>query len=133
MRDPVSRVCRLLGWQIFLQLFAIVLLLALAMKAYGQEHHHPPQDAGLHAAYYATWRSGGCCGSGDCYPTKATWKNGGWQAVRREDGKLLSIPTSTIDYGIIPDGRAHLCAPSPENVPMYEKEVFCFQPPEGGT
>ena len=114
-----------LSWGVRL-LLAALLIAALISLARGQEMFPSPSP-------YQAWRNGGCCGQGDCYSTSATFKNGLWTAVRREDGKPLAIPWNKVDYGIIKGGKAHLCAPKPGD-PNYEKDhVHCFQPPEGGA
>ena len=122
MRDPIERVCRLLRWQVWLQLFAICILLLLVGKAWGHDH-------------YTTWirpdSKTSCCNQNDCYPTAAKW-SGKWIAQRREDGKWLPVPQETVLEGMSPDGKAHLCAPRP-GAGWEEDKVFCFAPPNAGS
>lgn len=113
---------------------AAALLFALLPMALAQDHghHHPPQDAEIHDKFYSTWmrpdnRNVSCCHKLDCYPTEARFRNGGWLAKRREDGKWLSVPAAKVELDRdSPDGRNHLCAPPPHNEAIYQNGVICF-------
>lgn len=113
-------------------LLALVLALLSATAALAQDHHHPPADAELHDKFYSTWMrpdlpTSSCCNKMDCYPTEARVRNGRWQAMRREDGKWLSVPPAKIELNRdSPDGRNHLCAPPPGREGIYENGVICF-------
>lgn len=94
-------------------------------------HHHPPQDVELHEKFYSNWMmpdnpNRSCCNKQDCYPTEARFRNGQWQARRREDGAWLSVPASKVELNRdSPDGRNHMCAPPPGRT--YGGDgVFCF-------
>lgn len=112
------------GW------IVLVLLGTAATAAIAQSHQHPPQDAQLHERFYSTWMmpdnpSVSCCHERDCYPTEARHDAQGWLAKRREDGKWLRVPAEKVETNRDnPDGRNHLCAPTPETAALVE--VFCF-------
>lgn len=99
-------------------------------------HNHPPEHEALHEQFYSTWQMPdapgiSCCNKGDCYPTQARRDAIGWLALRREDGKWLRVPDRKVEQNRDnPDGRNHLCAPSPDR--LLSSEVFCFLP-GGGT
>ena len=84
-----------------------------------EKHHHPPEDAEIHERFYKDWRRPdnpkvSCCSLKDCYPTQARYTDGKLYMLRREDQKWLLIPPEKLDRrNISPDGRNHLCAPSP--------------------
>lgn len=94
------------------------------------QHQHPPADVPLHEQFYSTWMmpdnpSISCCHNRDCYPTEARHDEQGWLAKRREDGKWLRVPAPKVEQNRDnPDGRNHLCAPTPETAALVE--VFCF-------
>ena len=111
-----------------------------------QAHHssegHPPSDLELHEQFYSKWMrpdlpTSSCCNMRDCYPTEITYQDGKLYARRREDGKLVLIPENKIDQvNTSPDGRNHVCMPSPNYyVPygggdrmslMTSDTVYCF-------
>jgi hypothetical protein len=127
------------------RLAAIALLCAIAIGfvlgmgccmsvrvAGAQEHKHPPEHVQLHDRFYRTWMRPdmphvSCCSDKDCYPTKARFVNGHWQALRREDGVWLDVPDEKVERNRDnPDGQAHLCAPPPESAMLYKNGVICF-------
>ena len=103
-------------------------LVFIAVPVHGQEHHHPPQDAGIHTRFYNTWMmpdspAVSCCHDRDCYPTEARKIGDRWEAKRREDGQWLVVPPAKIEQNRDnPDGRNHLCAPPPS----HGATVYCF-------
>ena len=107
-------------------------LSCIAAPALAQDHQHPPQDVEAHEKFYSNWMRPdepnlSCCSQRDCYSTLARFRNGHWQALRREDGKWLKVPAAKIELNRdSPDGRNHLCAPPPENEAAYENGVICF-------
>lgn len=111
-------------------LIVLALLATFATAALAQSHQHPPQDAPLHERFYSTWMmpdnpSVSCCNNRDCYPVEARHDEQGWLAKRREDGKWLRVPANKVETNRDnPDGRNHLCAPTPDRA--YTVEVFCF-------
>ena len=92
--------------------------------------HHPPQDQVLHEKFYSTWHRPdnptlGCCNNSDCYSTEIQYVDGKLYARRREDGKYILIPPQKIERNRDnPDGRNHLCAPTPARFPT--DTVYCF-------
>jgi hypothetical protein len=94
-------------------------------------HNHPPQDALLHEQFYSTWMmpdhpERSCCNKQDCYPTEARFRDGFWEAKRREDGQYVRIPWEKVEQRRDnPDGRNHVCMPSPERS-WRGDEVYCF-------
>jgi hypothetical protein len=94
-------------------------------------HNHPPQDAALHEMFYSSWMmpdhpNVSCCNKQDCYPTEARYRDGFWEARRREDGHFVRIPWEKVEQRRDnPDGRNHVCMPSPERSPRGD-EVYCF-------
>lgn len=109
------------------------IIIALAAPAPAQEHHHPPEDEAIHEKFYNKWmmpnnRKISCCHKMDCYPTEAKKQGENWLAKRREDGKWLRVPNDKVENEIDnPDGRNHLCAPTPDK----GETVYCFQPGAG--
>jgi len=99
--------------------------------ARAQDHHHPPQDAELHEKFYSTWMmpdnpNRSCCNRHDCYPTEVRYRDGHWEARRREDGRFIRVPREKIEQRRDnPDGRSHVCMPPP-NLGYRDDEVFCF-------
>lgn len=97
----------------------------------GQEHKHPVADIPLHQKFYSTWMKPddpkmSCCNMVDCYPTEIRFIGGKLHARRREDGHWLPIPPEKIErHRDNPDGRNHICAPSP-TASYPENTVFCF-------
>lgn len=112
----------------------MALLMFLSVPVHAQElhRHHPPQDVPLHEKFYSTWfmpdkPGASCCNKADCYPTEVRFRNGHWQAKRREDGKWLWVPDSKVERNRDnPDGRNHLCAPPPAATSYPADTVFCF-------
>lgn len=111
---------------------ALMFALGMCAGAVAQDLGHPPEHVELHEKFYSTWMrpdapNMSCCNLKDCYPTAARYENGRWQAQRREDGKWLTVPDSKIErHRDMPDGRAHLCAPTPHGESLYENGVICF-------
>lgn len=109
----------------------VAVLLLTGSAAFAQQQH-PPQDLALHERYYLGWMRPdmphmSCCSGHDCYPTQARWRDGRWEARRREDGVWLAVPEEKIErHRDNPDGRAHLCAPPPEAAALYRSGVICF-------
>lgn len=99
-------------------------------KVLKTSHNHPPQDVALHDRFYSSWmmpdaRHVSCCHERDCYPVEARHDRTGWLAKRREDGKWLRVPAAKVETERDnPDGRSHLCAPTPDMATT--SEVFCF-------
>ena len=95
------------------------------------QHRHPVQDIPLHEKFYATRMRPdnpkvSCCNMMDCYPTEIKFTAGKLYARRREDGHWLPIPPEKIERNRDnPDGRNHICAPSP-TASYPENTVFCF-------
>lgn len=112
------------GW------IVVALVTAAWLSAASAQHQHPPQDAAIHERFYSTWKMPdaphvSCCSSHDCYPTEARHDGQGWLARRREDGKWLRIPAEKVETNRDnPDGRNHICAPTPDRGHIIE--VFCF-------
>jgi hypothetical protein len=108
----------------------LTLLVASVIAARAQEH--PAVDLPLHEKFYSTWYmpdqpSRSCCNKADCYPTLARWERGQWWALRREDGKYIPVPPEKLETRRDnPDGRSHLCAPSPKATAYPPETVFCF-------
>jgi hypothetical protein len=106
--------------------------LATAVVASRAQHNHPAEDVAIHEKFYASWMRPdnpliSCCSSEDCYPVAARFRDGNWQAMRREDGKWLTIPANKIERNRdSPDGRNHLCAPTPSREDWVESGVYCF-------
>jgi hypothetical protein len=114
----------------------VVAFVVLVVSSYfelsqAQEHHHPPADAQLHEKFYSSWmmpdkpyRS--CCNKQDCYPTEVRYRDGFWEAKRREDGRYIRIPWEKVEQNRgNPDGRNHVCMPPPSRA-HDGGEVFCF-------
>lgn len=101
------------------------------VSAQAQEHHHPAADVELHEKFYSTWmmpdhpyRS--CCNNQDCYPTEVRFRDGFWEARRREDGHYIRVPWEKIEQRRDnPDGRNHVCMPPPGRG-YPDTEIFCF-------
>jgi hypothetical protein len=94
-------------------------------------HSHPPEDAALHDMFYSSWMmpdhpSVSCCNKQDCYPTEARYRDGFWEARRREGGGYVRVPWEKVEQRRDnPDGRNHVCMPSPERSSRGD-EVYCF-------
>jgi hypothetical protein len=109
--------------------FSVVMLAAYFQLAQAHEHNHPPADVAIHEKFYSTWMmpdkpQRSCCNRQDCYPTEARYRQGFWEARRREDGQYVRIPWEKVEqHRDNPDGRNHVCMPPPS---QYRDEVFCF-------
>src|SRR5689334_17038881 len=73
-----------------------------AHLSFAEEHRHPQQDQEIHEKFYSTWMRpdmphASCCDNRDCYPTAARFRNGHWEARRREDGAWLVVPDSKVE------------------------------------
>ena len=96
-----------------------------------QEHHHPPADTPIHEKFYSSWMmpdrpDRSCCNKRDCYPTEVRYRDGFWEAKRREDGRYIRIPWEKVEsHRNNPDGRNHVCMPPPDRA-YNGGEVFCF-------
>jgi hypothetical protein len=94
-------------------------------------HSHPLEDAALHEMFYSSWMmpdhpNVSCCNKQDCYPTEARYRDGFWEARRREDGGYVRVPWEKVEQRRDnPDGRNHVCMPSPERSSRGD-EVYCF-------
>jgi hypothetical protein len=122
-----------------MRLFPATLALALVAGPAVADHQHPTETITDEVGrFYAGWMRPdrpniSCCDRKDCYATEARFVNGQWQALRREDGKWLTIPESKIERNReMPDARAHLCAPPPQSESLYENGVICFGSGAGG-
>jgi hypothetical protein len=100
-------------------------------QAQAQEHNHPLADAPLHEKFYSTWMmpdkpERSCCNKQDCYPTEVRYRDGFWEARRREDGRYVRVPWEKIEQRRDnPDGRSHVCMAPPARS-LDGAEVFCF-------
>jgi hypothetical protein len=99
-------------------------------------HHHEGATAVVDR-FYSTWfkpdkPTESCCNKVDFYPTQVKFEHGQWHALRREDQAWLPIPPEKIEQNRdSPDGRSHVCAPSPKS--SYPPlTVFCFVLGVGG-
>jgi hypothetical protein len=94
------------------------------------EHNHPPEDIEIHEKFYSKWHAPDgamCCSGKDCYPTEVRFIGESIYAKRREDGKFIYIPPRTVDRSReSPDGRNHMCAPSPSDEHPWAPNVYCF-------
>jgi hypothetical protein len=92
--------------------------------------HHPPEDIPIHEKFYSNWMmpdrpTTSCCNNQDCYPTEVRFRDGFWEAKRREDGAYVRIPWQKIEQNRDnPDGRSHVCMPPP--VSHRDDVVYCF-------
>jgi hypothetical protein len=93
-------------------------------------HHHPPEDVPIHEKFYSTWMmpdrpTASCCNNRDCYPTEVRFRDGFWEAKRREDGAYVRVPWAKVErHRDNPDGRNHVCMPPPAS--YRSDEIFCF-------
>jgi hypothetical protein len=100
-------------------------------QARAQDHNHPPADVAIHERFYSTWMMPdrpdlSCCNRQDCYPTEVRFRDGFWEARRREDGAYIRVPWEKVENNRDnPDGRNHVCMPPPDRGPQG-REVFCF-------
>jgi hypothetical protein len=115
-----------------LTLAIVVSMLAACFQlsqARAQDHNHPPADAAIHEKFYSTWMMPdrpdlSCCNRQDCYPTEVRFRDGFWEAKRREDGVYVRVPWEKVEKNRDnPDGRNHVCMPPPNR---SHQEVFCF-------
>jgi hypothetical protein len=114
---------------------AIVILMIAAFcqlsQVRAQDHHHPAADVVIHEKFYSTWMMPdrpeiSCCNRQDCYPTEVRFRDGFWEAKRREDGIYVRVPWEKVEKNRdSPDGRNHVCMPPP-NRGYQGAEVFCF-------
>ena len=131
----LSRALKVGGLAIVSLALAFVVLLLAAYfqlsQVRAQEHNHPPADALVHEKFYSTWMmpdkpDRSCCNRQDCYPTDVRFRDGFWEAKRREDGRYVRIPWEKVEQRRDnPDGRNHVCMPPPNRIYRGE-EVFCF-------
>lgn len=122
--------CRL----VLLVVAAGIVLGGMIAAARAQTGHHPH-----HRDFYRHWKQPGsdlsCCDArieregievGDCEPTQAEVRNGGWFAWLRQERRWIEIPDSRIVRERNPNVTdAHLCW-----TPM--SGVLCFVPPDTG-
>lgn len=104
-------------------LWRLAALIAVAMFPVAVMAHDP-----YHGIRQPDNPSATCCGggeTGDCYETKAQFRQGTWFALRRDTADWVAVPSQKIIWGRSPDGKPHLCY-------NFEK-VLCFLPPEGGV
>jgi hypothetical protein len=100
-------------------------------QAQAQEHHHPAADIPIHEQFYSSWMmpdkpERSCCNQRDCYPTEARYRDGFWEARRREDGQYVRVPWEKVEQNRDnPDGRNHVCMP-PLSLNYHHDEVYCF-------
>jgi hypothetical protein len=91
----------------------------------------PQADTAIHEKFYSSWMmpdrpDRSCCNKQDCYPTEVRYRDGFWEAKRREDGRYIWIPWEKVEsHRNNPDGRNHVCMPPPERA-YNGGEVFCF-------
>ena len=128
----------------------IIAVLALLLVTAGwtfpaqaeEQHQHPPQDVENHERFYKHWMrpdlpTSSCCNLKDCYATEIKYIEGKLHAKRREDQKWVAVPPEKIDQvNTSPDGRNHVCMPSPSYyIPwgcdvrtsgMTGDTVYCF-------
>jgi len=77
-----------------------------------------PQDEALHEKFYSTWYmpdnpAKSCCNKADCYRPRSNM-SAATSTAAPEDGNYILIPAWKIERNRDnPDGRNHLCAPSP--------------------
>lgn len=113
-------------------MLSLLLTLLLLPAAAQEQHTHPAADMPIHEKFYSTWYmpdepSKSCCNKADCYPTEVKFKDGQWWALRREDQKYIPVPKHKVEMNRDnPDGRNHLCAPSPKATAYPPDTVFCF-------
>lgn len=108
--DPVDRVCRLLKWQTYLQVFSILLLLLLVGKAYG---HEQKLESGA-VVNYTDWvnkNDRGCCDRQDCRPIKDDDVQMSPVTKVRVEGEWCPVlPHHYLKKGNAPDwSSAHVC------------------------
>jgi hypothetical protein len=100
-------------------------------EAQAEEHGHPAADVPIHEKFYSSWMmpdkpDRSCCNLQDCYPTEVRYRDGFWEARRREDGEYVRVPWEKVEQNRDnPDGRNHVCM-SPPSLGYYKEEVYCF-------
>lgn len=123
-------------WVFIVLAVAVIVVVLMVVRAFAQEHRHPPQDADIHFKFYQHWkqpdnRAVSCCHDEDCAPTQAKNVNGTWYALR--DGEWVKVPASKVEYDRdTPDGRSHLCGRRYGFNNDNHFTVFCFIAGQGG-
>jgi hypothetical protein len=136
-RSPtLNRVLQIGGLALASLALAIVILMIAAFfqlsQARAQDHNHPAADITIHEKFYSTWMMPdrpqvSCCNRQDCYPTEVRFRDGFWEAKRREDGIYVRVPWEKVEKNRdSPDGRNHVCMPPPNSRAYLGMEVFCF-------
>lgn len=103
---------------------------ALTITAALAEDHHHPGESAVVDHFYSTWFQpdnpfASCCNRVDCYATEIKFDRGTIYAKRREDGAWIRVPPEKIERNRDnPDGRNHVCMPTPSQNPAGH--VFCF-------
>ena len=133
--QSLNRLLRIGGLALAGLALAIAILMIAAFfqlsQAHAQEHNHPAADAAIHEKFYSSWMMPdrpeiSCCNRQDCYPTEVRFRDGFWEAKRREDGVYVRVPWEKVEKNRdSPDGRNHVCMPPP-NRGYQGAEVFCF-------
>jgi hypothetical protein len=101
-------------------------------QARAQDHNHPAADVAIHEKFYSTWMMPdrpevSCCNRQDCYPTEVRFREGFWEAKRREDGVYVRVPWEKVEKNRdSPDGRNHVCMPPPNHRGYLGMQVFCL-------
>lgn len=96
-----------------------LLFIPMTVQAADMYHDHPAADALVHEEFYKDWKrpdnpDASCCSNKDCYPTRVKYIDGKLYMERREDKKFIYVPPNKLERDReSPDGRSHLCAPSP--------------------
>jgi hypothetical protein len=127
-RQTAGRVVAIVALALALLVFAAYLQLS---QAQAEEHSHPAADVPIHEKFYSSWMmpdkpDRSCCNQRDCYPTEVRYREGFWEARRREDGEYVRVPWEKVEQNRDnPDGRNHVCMPPP-SLGYYKDEVFCF-------
>src|SRR4029077_194248 len=114
-RTPGEREGRVLAVRRALKIGGLalaVLVLALAIllfasyfqlsQAHAEEHNHPAADVPIHEKFYSNWMmpdnpNRSCCNRQDCYPTEIRYRDGFWEAKRREDGRYVRVPWEKVE------------------------------------
>ena len=118
-------------WLIAIVVAMIMLFSASLYPLLGQEHRHPPQDAGIHHKFYSTWmmpsnRAVSCCHDEDCFPAQAKYDGENWYARKDDSEEWIKVPRERIEKDRdSPDGRSHLCGRT-YGFSNGEFTVFCF-------
>lgn len=117
------------------------LLLAVSLWTGLARAEHPPEDHGIHEAFYKKWlmpnhrndkgeRIVSCCSDQDCWPAHVVKRNDGYYALSRWSGMWVRIPDELIEQNLDdtqdpPDGRSHVCM-------NHMDQVLCFTHGTGG-